>query len=290
MGRLTKHRSIRTSFGKRGAVLLSLLLLAVGVAQASDANLEAPRVVATLEQAAAAERGIGGFRRPWLAATLYCDAGMMGSAEGFYQIGRLLNERNSIVYNPALANAYLGLAVRLGHRAALDKHVPVQDEAPLPDDCAEFSRRLADEAFDVDGYLAVLPLVRQRIATLIRRHAPRFDVDARFALAVALAESNLNQHAVSPKNAQGVMQLIPETQERFGVRRPFDPESNIRGALIYIRWLSERFDGDLALVAAAYNAGEGMVEKYGGIPPFPETQQYVRRVFYFSGFPFAERN
>lgn len=79
------------------------------------------------------------------------------------------------------------------------------------------------------------------------------------------------------------MQLIPDTQDRFGVHRPFDPESNILGALNYLRWLMQRFGGDLALVAAAYNAGEGIVERYKGIPPYPETRQYVRRVFYFSG-------
>ena len=103
------------------------------------------------------------------------------------------------------------------------------------------------------------------------------------ALAIALAESNLDANAVSPKNAQGVMQLIPDTQERFGVEKPFDPEQNIKGGLAYLKWLQNRFDGNLNLVAAAYNAGEGNVDRYGGIPPFPETQHYVRRVLNFSG-------
>ena len=107
----------------------------------------------------------------------------------------------------------------------------------------------------------------------------------RIALAIALAESNLNPDAVSPKNAQGVMQLIPDTQARFGVTRPFDPESNIRGGLAYLKWLKARFAGDWALIAAAYNAGEGAVERHGGIPPYRETESYVRRVLFFAGHP-----
>lgn len=271
-------------------IACALIWLACGCADAGDTDLDPPQALASLEQGAAAEKGIGGFRRPWLALALYCDAGTLGSTEGFYRVGRLLRERKSTLHNPAMANAYLALAARLGHRQAQEAHDPAQPEVPLPEDCSEFSRMLVDETFDIEGYLAVLPLAKRKIAALINRHAPRFDIDARFALAVALAESNLDPHAVSPKNAQGVMQLIPDTQQRFGVRKPFDPESNIRGALTYIRWLSARFDGDMALVAAAYNAGEGMVEKYNGIPPFPETQQYVRRVFYFSGFPQPQQN
>lgn len=264
----------------------ALICLSCGWVGAADDAAEAPRIVAALEQGEAAERGIGGYRRPWLALTFYCDAGTMGSAEGYYRLGRLLRESHAVVHDPALGNAYLALAARLGHQRALAAHEAGATEGmPLPDDCGAFSRMAEKEAFDLEAYLAALPLMKRKIAALISRHASRFDIDARFALAVALAESNLDPRAVSPKNAQGVMQLIPDTQERFGVRRPFDPESNIRGALTYLRWLAERFDGDMALVAAAYNAGEGMVERYNGIPPFPETRQYVRRVLYLSGFP-----
>lgn len=74
------------------------------------------------------------------------------------------------------------------------------------------------------------------------------------------------------------MQLIPETAVRFNVTKPFDPEQNIRGGLAYLRWLLAYFKGDVALVAAAYNAGEGTVNRFGGIPPYPETQGYVKRI------------
>ncbi len=81
----------------------------------------------------------------------------------------------------------------------------------------------------------------------------------------------------------GVMQLIPETAERFGVKDAFDAEQNVRGGLAYLRWLLKRFNGDLALVSAAYNAGEGAVDRYEGVPPYAETQMYVQRVIQFVG-------
>ena len=74
------------------------------------------------------------------------------------------------------------------------------------------------------------------------------------------------------------MQLIPETSLRFNVRKPFDPEQNIRGGMSYLRWLLAYFEGDVALVAAAYNAGEGAVNRYRGVPPYAETRGYVRRI------------
>ncbi len=95
---------------------------------------------------------------------------------------------------------------------------------------------------------------------------------------MARTESNFNPAAVSHKNAQGLMQLIPETAVRFNVKKPFDPEQNVRGGLAYLRWLLAYFKGDVALVAAGYNAGEGAVNRYLGIPPYPETRNYVRRI------------
>ncbi len=91
------------------------------------------------------------------------------------------------------------------------------------------------DLFDIDGYLARQSPARQKIALLIRQTARQYAIDPRLALAIALAESNLDPGAVSPQNAQGVMQLIPATQERFGVTRPFDPEHNICGALAYLK-------------------------------------------------------
>lgn len=260
------------------------VLLAAAPARAQTAELEAPRALAALEQGLAAEMGRGLRRNALLAIRLYCDAAITGSAEGYFRIGRVLARGPLHLRNPALANAYFAQAAQLGHHAATEHFDETVPFAPLEGDCSTLEAGAATGPFDLDGYLSGLPPARRRIAELIRRHAARYGIDARIALAVALAESNLNAQAVSPKNAQGVMQLIPDTQARFGVTRPFDPESNIKGGLAYLKWLKARYDGDWSLIAAAYNAGEGAVEKHGGIPPYRETESYVRRVLFFAGF------
>ncbi len=267
------------------ALLAVLLLLPALPAFADDGPLEAdpPRVVAALEQGLAAELGSGLVRNPELAIALYCDAGAMGSTEGFFRIGRILALGPPYLRNPALANAYFALAARLGHRAATDAFDEAVPSAPLEESCGSFSRGFERQGFDLEAYLSGLSPVRRRIADMIRHQARRHGIDERIALAVALAESNLNARAVSPMNAQGVMQLIPATQARFGVKDAFDAESNVRGGLAYLKWLKSRYHGDWGLVAAAYNAGEGAVDRHRGIPPFRETRDYVRRVLFFAG-------
>jgi soluble lytic murein transglycosylase-like protein len=103
-------------------------------------------------------------------------------------------------------------------------------------------------------------------------------VDAALVRAVIHAESAFNPNAVSRAGAQGLMQLMPATAARFGVTEPFTPEENINGGVSYLAWLLKRFDGDITRVSAAYNAGEGAVDKYDGVPPYAETQVYVERV------------
>lgn len=116
------------------------------------------------------------------------------------------------------------------------------------------------------------------IDKLVRAMAPKYQLDPLLVLAFIDVESNFNPFALSPKNAMGLMQLIPETAQRFGVLKPFDAKDNVQGGMAYLRWLMAYFEGNLTLVAAAYNAGEGAVEKYRGVPPFAETQDYVRKV------------
>ena len=268
------------------SLLPTLWFWVAAPALAVDGNalaLEAPRVVAALEQGLAAELGTGLRRNPELALALYCDAGGLGSPEGFFRVGRVLAIGPRHLRNPALANAYFALAARLGHAAAIDAFDPGIESAALDEACGSFAAGLEKQGFDLEGYISGLSPARRRIADLIRRHAARSGVDERIALAVALAESNLNAQAISPKNAQGVMQLILATQERFGVKDGFDPEANVRGGLAYLQWLKQRFDGDWGLVVAAYNAGEGAVDRHRGIPPYRETRDYVRRVLFFAG-------
>jgi hypothetical protein len=104
-------------------------------------------------------------------------------------------------------------------------------------------------------------------------------VDPLLLYSIMHQESSFKSHAISPKGARGLMQLMPFTAMRFGVTNIFDPRQNIEGGARYVRFLLDRFDGDINLVLAGYNAGEGAVEKYGWhIPPYSETQEYVRRI------------
>jgi soluble lytic murein transglycosylase-like protein len=112
----------------------------------------------------------------------------------------------------------------------------------------------------------------------IRAAAMQFGVEEAIVRAVIHAESAYRANAVSHAGAQGLMQLIPATASRFGVSDPFDPAQNIRGGVRYLAWLMKRYSSNLTLVAAAYNAGEGAVDRNGGVPPYSETQRYVQRV------------
>lgn len=108
--------------------------------------------------------------------------------------------------------------------------------------------------------------------------ALREGVDARLVEAVIAAESAFDARALSKKGAQGLMQLMPDTADRFGVANAWDPQQNIAGGTAYLGWLIKEFDGDLHNVLAAYNAGEGAVTRHGGVPPYAETREYVDRV------------
>jgi soluble lytic murein transglycosylase-like protein len=116
--------------------------------------------------------------------------------------------------------------------------------------------------------------------TLVRTAAARNGLDPCLILSVMRAESGFNRSAVSVKGASGLMQLMPETAARFGVKNIFDPEENVMAGARYLRFLLDRFRGDVRLALAGYNAGEGAVELYGlRIPPFQETQNYVRTIY-----------
>ncbi len=119
----------------------------------------------------------------------------------------------------------------------------------------------------------------RKYSPLIENVARRYGLDPDLIHAVILAESAYRPHAKSPKGAMGLMQLMPQTARRLGVDDPWDPEQNVRGGAAYLRWLLDRYDGDLELAVAAYNAGEGAVDRYGqSIPPYRETITYVNKV------------
>jgi len=116
----------------------------------------------------------------------------------------------------------------------------------------------------------------------IQKYAASYKIDPKLISSMIAAESAFNSNAVSPKGAQGLMQLMPDTASRLGVRNPFDPEENISGGIKYMRFLLDTFSGNpkekLALSLAAYNAGENLVQRLGRIPDIPETSQYVSSI------------
>lgn len=118
---------------------------------------------------------------------------------------------------------------------------------------------------------------RTKYDPIIEKYADRYGVDPVLVRAVIQVESDFNPRCVSNKGAKGLMQLIPATAKRFGVKDVFDPEQNIHGGVKYLAYLTRLFNDDLSRALAAYNAGEGAVQRYGGIPPYEETSTYVKR-------------
>ena len=126
------------------------------------------------------------------------------------------------------------------------------------------------------------PADRQRFSPLVEQAARDYQLDQALLHAVIAVESDYNPHAVSERGAVGLMQLMPQTARRYGVRNPRDPAQNIRGGARYLRDLMEKFDNDLTLTLAAYNAGEDAVVRHGNrVPPYRETRSYVPRVLDF---------
>ena len=118
------------------------------------------------------------------------------------------------------------------------------------------------------------PALVRMVDAIAERHA----VDRDLVHSMIRVESNYNPLAVSDKGALGLMQLVPSTARRFGVLDSFNPAENVEGGVRYLRYLLDHYNGDHRLALAAYNAGEGTVERFGGVPPFPETRSYVKRV------------
>ncbi len=264
------------------------------------------------EQARSYEHGEGVPRDMGTALELYCKAALTGDNESRYALGWIYANGRGVERHDGYAAWYLRAAAEQGDLPA-QRLLGTLSAAAVKPPCvakaeADEAQRRADlwavagvalaaeqalksaqtaaEAVAATRYRQFIDTADQkRIMGLVQRLAPLYGVHPGLAYAVIRAESNFNPQAVSPKNAQGLMQLIPETAARFNVTQPLDPEQNIRGGLAYLRWLLAYFQGDVALAVAAYNAGEGTVERYRGVPPFPETQGYVRRILEVFGLP-----
>jgi len=139
----------------------------------------------------------------------------------------------------------------------------------LNENSTQRSRRLSTQ---------LLPVPDVDIEPLIARHSGDQNLDPKLVKAVIQVESGYNLRALSNQGAMGLMQLMPTTASLLNVRNPYDPDDNLRGGTQYLRQLLDRFAGRLELALSAYNAGPSAVERHGGIPPYAETRDYVRRI------------
>lgn len=254
------------------AAVLCCLVAGSAHASANDGDLVL-KTSALRTEARAYEHGEGVVRDGEKAAKLYCEASRLGDAESQYSLGWMYANGRGVLRDDSLAAYFFELAARQGHSHAQGMLRFVGSTLAAKPECM-------NDPEDLEGHdvMANASPEKRKVFELVAKLAPQYGVYPRLALAVIRAESNFNPGAVSPKNAQGLMQLIPETSARFNVKKPFDPEENIRGGLAYLRWLLAYFKGNVALVAAAYNAGEGAVNRYRGIPPYEETRGYVKRI------------
>jgi TPR repeat protein len=259
------------------------MLLMLGACTTAWAQGAAPQPSPQVAQAVAYEHGEGVPRDPQKAAALYCEAARGGDAEALFNLGWMYANGRGIGRDYDIAATLFARAADMGHAQAQRVLALFrQGHAKLPE-CLEDERPGASAApFDlvraeVDPF-ADLPAHKQKIADAVAELAPSYGINPRLALAVITVESNFDPRARSVKDARGLMQLIPETAARFRVKDAFDVRDNIRGGLAYLRFLLSYYRGRVALAAAAYNAGEKAVDRYGGVPPYAETRDYVRRV------------
>jgi soluble lytic murein transglycosylase-like protein len=155
---------------------------------------------------------------------------------------------------------------------------------PAASDEMERLRRAADLMIQVNTELGV---PQSPYGQIIYDIAIRHSINPHLVAALIHVESAFNPRAVSRKGAYGLMQLLPETARRFGLNRKkdlFNPKKNLEAGVRYLEWLANRFGGDAEKILAAYNAGEGAVDRFGGVPPYQETQNYVQKIFGLLGF------
>jgi hypothetical protein len=236
--------------------LFSALLMAVDALALETVTLR--------EQAVRHEFGEGVDQDYARAYRLYCIAALQGDGEAAYHLGWMYLNGHGVAADDALAVGWFQLAAERGDA---------------------YSQRLLDEVLTGVARFEdpACPLMssqpdRATIEAWVQVLAPLYGLDANLVTAVIEVESRFDPRALSPKDAHGLMQLLPATARRFEVADIWNPIENMMGGMAYLQWLLDRYAGSIRLSLAAYNAGEQVVDDYGGIPPYPETTHYVASV------------
>jgi hypothetical protein len=228
------------------------------------------------------EHGEGVPQNYQRAIILYCAAAERHYGLAQYQLGWLYANGRGVNRDDAMAAAWFRLAAAKGDAYAQRMLAQVNDPTQIkqPGGCPVAPKLNLPRPLHRSNFNLVWKNDpgRQRIVAWVNQLAPNYQLDPNLVLALIAAESAFQIEARSPKNALGLMQLLPTTAERFGVQDPMDPIQNLHGGMAYLRWLLAFFQGDVRLALAGYNAGEQTVLKYRGIPPYAETQSYVERI------------
>lgn len=243
-------------------------------------NVWAEGIVASNQEirtlAVSYEHGREGVKQDFQQAyQLYCQAALKGDAESAYDLGFMYFNGRGRARDLSVAMHWFKAAAEGGDVHAKKMLERYADLTPAEDSGCKAV--VAVPELKVVSDSSSNPN-KQIVAGWVNQIAPFYGIDPELVMAVIRAESAFNIRAASNKNAQGLMQLIPETAARFGVTDSWDPVQNIKGGTAYLQWLIRHFEGKVDLVLAAYNAGEGAVERYHGIPPYPETQNYVKQI------------
>ena len=275
-------------------LLLTALLLSAIAAYGQIATpildwqvlLADPDPVELTELASQYERAVGYRRDYGRARQLYCAAARLGHLPAQRRLAWMYANGLGAPRDTDLAAAWLEVAAANGdlkaRRFLAFVGEPVIRRKPRCTYESRFDAYAIATIYGQDWDATINP-ERQQIASWVRRLAPDYGLDPNLILAMIQTESNFNPKARSPANALGLMQLIPSTANRFGVKDRADPIQNLHGGMAYMRWLLSFFGGDLRLSLAGYNAGERAVEKYLGVPPYRETQNYIRKVLHAYG-------
>lgn len=225
------------------------------------------------------------------AAAIYCKAARDGDANAQFALGWMYANGRGVSKDENLADFLFKKSAAQGHISAKERlannHPPVGNATlavippcMLPDPPVKVATNnvYTNQQEANDTTPAVVFYAKGPIFKIVSKLSPKFQIDTDLVMAFISVESGFNTQATSAKNAQGLMQLIPETAKRFRVKDAYNPEDNIKGGMAYLQWLLAYFQGDIELVAAAYNSGELTVEKYNGVPPYAETRNYVKRI------------